>query len=548
MLHSSFRASRYVALTSLTALATLGVSQAQVWPMEGQDRYGTFRAVSGPEPAGFSTPWIYQKINTYGIISHGPAIDQKDLAYYNSWVSNLLIKSSSENFSPIGTFNYLNWGQSTPALSASGAAVFVHALRPYQFSGPSRLYRVSSTSMVEDWFFETGVDKINDYESASPKVGPDGDVMFGSRNGSVWRINKYTGRPVWTRNVQEVRRTIVFTRDDAAVIVASNQQIIAMRYSDGATLWTKSLGSVAGAPGVAPDGTVVVGSESGTIFGLNPATGATKWSKAALAKVIAAPAFSLTGEVYIGGYDNRIRAFKTSNGQALWAFTTTHECVAPPAVDIAGRILLMNRIGQLYCLAPDGTQLWTVNTTGGARGPMTIGEKSTIYIGTNITPADIMVIKYHGIDIQFTKLSMSAGALSGGGIGAVHKSDNVYASYRTGSYTANVEMNFEGSSATYKNLASFTMRFETNNTAGATVTQKVEVYNNSTSTWDVVDTRPATVGDTAIDVTVNTNTNNYVDQTTGLIKARLHWTGGSPGWSGKVDQARMTSVVPAFVP
>lgn len=539
---------------ALALLAQVGVAAAQqVWSMEGHDRWGTNRAPVGPAPADITTPWVYKKW-VGGIVSHGTALDGLGNAYYPIWVNNLVVKMEEATGATIGSFATLDYVQSTPALSPSGDAVYIAINKALPFAPPGRIYKITTSTMDYDWFFQTDGTKINDYEAASPMVGPDGDVVFGSTAGKIWRLDDVTGLPVWSRTgLSGISRTVVFSRDDAKVFVASGTNIMALNYSDGTTAWSTNLGSAAGAPGCAPDGTLILGSSSGTVYGINPGTGAVIWQKATLDQVLAAPAFSDTGVAYIGGYDHRLYAYRVTDGFRFWSYTSNHELRAPCMVDANGRIYVNSRTGQFDCVSPSGTLVWSRIVSGDSRGPMSMGADGTIFIGIN-GPATYAMIRQIRTQYTFDRLSMVIGDLLSGGIANVHTSDDSYAtakppaSFTFGRNDPQIQMNLE-MDCPQKKLLFFTLRVEAACTLGPTVTQKVELFNNVSNSWEVVDSRLASNSDVSFDIVLNTNATRFVNAGNGLIKARMGWyiQNGPRVWQSRVDQFELIDVTPDFV-
>ena len=73
----------------------------------------------------------------------------------------------------------------------------------------------------------------------------------------------------------------------------------------------------------------------------------------------------------------------------------------------------------------------------------------------------------------------------------------------------------------------------------------------STSAWEEVDSRPATLIDQSIQITITTNASRFLNSSTGDIKIKLSERPLVPPmlmvWYCKVDQATLT-LVPGFVP
>jgi thermitase len=97
----------------------------------------------------------------------------------------------------------------------------------------------------------------------------------------------------------------------------------------------------------------------------------------------------------------------------------------------------------------------------------------------------------------------------------------------------------------YSGNCSFTgvTKFEVNFEGHAStpgLTQRVDVFNTSTGTYQNVDTRTATTTDSAFTYTQTTNISNYIHPTTGLVRWQYRLKDDTPAvvavWEGRVDR------------
>jgi outer membrane protein assembly factor BamB len=534
---------------STLALLTIGLTAGAIdpWPMERQDRWGTAHAVVGISTTDYVSPWISKKFaNANYFASHGPAIVQGNIGYIGTWVDSKVHKFNTLNEAFLGSFQSDNWVQSTPAVGPSGA-IYAHAVKPYSFSPPGRLFKIDPTTMDFDWFFNTNFEKQNDWEAPSPTLGPDGDVVIGSTTGQAWRIDDLTGTPIWTTgSLGGVIRTIVFSRDDSMVFVSNGTRVTALNYSNGSVAWNIDLGSTMGAPGVAPSGTIVVGNAAGTIYGLNPATGAVLWTRATLNVVRPAPAFSNDGVAYVCSDDWRLYAIRVTDGVRLWTFTGSHENRNAPAVGFDNRIYFGNRTGTVYCVNPDGTLQWQCVVPGAEfRGPTTIGPDAKIYAGW-------LVLSQQAAVLAPTSFLVTNGTLVSGGIPQVIASDNQRMDVRVGS-DVNDEAPFAGiafaTSGPTNGCSALKIKMELSCTFGF-IPQKIMLFNYVTNAWEIVDSRNATVGDSIIEVTIASNQSRFIQSGSHTLRARVYWGTDSADiedWHGYIDHVEWT-MNPNFEP
>jgi outer membrane protein assembly factor BamB len=490
------------------------------------------------------------------ITSHGPVLGSNGIGYYGAWTNFLVFKFSMETGDLLGSFNTLQYNLSSGAITEDESAFFIHAPKSPQINHPGRMFRIDAATMDYDWFFQTNAGNASFVESTSPRLGPDGDVLFGNRSGVFWRLHRLTGLPVWTHTgLHDVRRTAVMTRDDTKVVVANVNRVTALSYDTGAHVWTTDIGSEIGTPATAPDGTIVFGAQSGTIYGLDPANGSIRWTRATLGAITAAPAFSSDGVAYVCSSDHRMYAIRTSDGVRLWSYTGSHQNPSPPVVGHDGRIYFFDRGGWLHCVAPDGTAIWTRATGGESRGPMSIDANGTLYVGTNKDGMPMAIIRQTGAQLPFERLIIGVGQLVSGGAAQMGASDDNYAVIQDGTATlrlrstpqvrAEIELN-----STYSNLTKLGLRFEASADPGSSATQTLEMFNWSTNSYEVVDQRPASTTDMTVNVQLTGNVNRFLQPNTRLVRVRCNWwSTPQPGpWQVRIDHAKLIDIVPEWMP
>lgn len=91
---------------------------------------------------------------------------------------------------------------------------------------------------------------------------------------------------------------------------------------------------------------------------------------------------------------------------------------------------------------------------------------------------------------------------------------------------------------TVANPSSFTFTLVANAT-GTPSTQRTELFNYDTNSWEVVDSRPATTTNSTVTVVVDTNPGRFINDADREVKARVGYFDNNvpfPGWRGRVDQ------------
>jgi len=516
--------------------------------MEKHDRWGTGMAPVGPPPGSYTSPWI--KYRVAPATSHSPAIGQASYGVYGSWIPAHVGKFDLLTGASLGVFDTLgNYVQSTPAIGSNGQ-IYVSVAANFQQYPAGRLFSINPVTMDYDWFVVTNSVKFSDYESVSPVLGPDDDVMISSTTGQVWRIDNVSGEPVWTKSGMGAGlHTIVFTRDDTKVIVPNGNSVTALDYTTGDQAWTFNCGFTAGAPAVAPDGTVIFGCDGGTIFALNPDSGSIEWTWLSLGPVRGAPAFDNNGKAYVSGHDFRLYCFDVASGNRDWSFTTTNQLRQAPSVDANGRIYVLARFGELYCISPTGSLIWSrlLPTTEG-RGPLSIGADGIVYA----SGGGIFAVT-QSASIQSPESYTTVRGLNvGGGLAEVLQSDNQYLTHRPGivftSSQAPIELTFNVT-CPRSQLASIKVSLESGASSSALL-QKISLWDNTASNWVEIDSRATTLPDSVAEVAVTANANRFVQSGSNLIRMRVTWRQDGPvfvyPWNARIDRIGF-EIVPGFV-
>ncbi|MCH8977737.1 MAG: PQQ-binding-like beta-propeller repeat protein [Armatimonadetes bacterium] len=538
---------------SLGYFVEYDVTTVVAWPMEAQDRFGTDRAVTGPDPGTFTTPRIELVTGPAGGVSHGPALGFDSIGYFGSWSGNLLCKWNYDTNEALGTFDALNFIQCTPAIGPDGT-VFITTVQDAGSTRPGRVFAIDPDTMDWIWSFVTGYVQVSDCESYSPNVGPDGDIVVGSTIGKVWRLDATTGVPVWDATLGECRYTIPFSRDDTMVFASNGSAMTALNYADGSVAWSVTLGSRLGAPGVASDGTIVVGSVFGTVYGLDSTDGSTLWTFTALDQILAAPGFSADGIAYVSCYDHRVYALRVVDGVRIWSYTTSDEVHCAPSVGHDGRIYVGNVVGDLYCIMPSGQLVWDVQSGNEVRGPISVGPDGSVYVGLTdaggATGGLLVVHQDEDLRILPDSFSIVRGALMGGGLSDLFLSDNMRLDVRAGLTLFLGESPLQvvvtaTSSVDVPSELRFRLEAKVN-TPG--LTQKIELFNYDTSLYEEVDLAVPGASDGIVEVVITTNPGRFVQAGTRQMRAKLVY--GQVGftllwpWSAGLDQAVWWTIEP----
>lgn len=529
--------------TSLIDDVAIADLTQDVWPMDRVDRWGGGKVTQGPDPSTLTTPWVFQKLSPGFPVSHAPAIDYQGAGYYGEWNSGNLVKFDTVTGATLGTFAAGSTIQSTPVLGFQ-RSLFFHAA--------PNLYALDPNALTSPWSFNTGATFVDNFNSASPVLGPDGEVVFPSTTGAVYKFDYLTGAIIWQQTVQPSDHSIAFSRDDLTVFVANGTRITALRYSDGSIAWSQDFGSATGTPAVAPNGTVVFGTAAGLVFDIDPASASTNWVIPTNGPVSASPAFN-QNKVYAACQDGSIYALDQTSGNALWTFPTTGPIDIAPIVGSDGSVYTCNRVGDLYRIV-GGVPIWHQTIPGGAEGSISMGSDGSLYVPNGVGNG-LYIIRQQAIPFQnFASAQVVHGTTVSGSFSDVQVADSFNWILRNGiTILASDEPVCIALSANLSrpDTAAFSIRLVAS-ASYSTLDQIIQARNVSSGAWEVLDNRPATTTNSSILVTVNSNANRFIDQTTGQVQIRIGWRQHaslpSASWLGKIDQTRIEGIVPAFHP
>ena len=295
------------------------------------------------------------------------------------------------------------------------------------YVGGDGIYAINPDGTLR-WHFVT-----NGHVSSAPALLPDGTVVAGSQDNTLYAVTPREGRPRWIVQLgacpQRVGIGPEASRCDVdggptigpdGVIYTGGDGIYAIN-PDGTLRWHfVTNGHVSSAPALLPDGTVVAGSQDNVLYAVAP-TGQKRWDFRAGADIEPAPAIGDDGTIYVGSDDHKLYAigpdgvlrwaFTTGadvrssvaigngiiyvgsfdaqlyavhlDGTLAWSFRAGDRIVSSPLVDAAGAVLFGSQDDRLYCLEPDGHLRWSVELGGDIDSSPTLAADGTIFVGSD---------------------------------------------------------------------------------------------------------------------------------------------------------------------
>lgn len=194
--------------------------------------------------------------------------------------------------------------------------------------------------------------------SASPSIGPDGEIYIGSADSRMYRLNRVDGTVDWQQTTNNTITTGPALDTLGNLFVTSNDGNLYTLSTTNGGIATRNAVTVVGSlssPNLAPapnTGVVYFGSLTTGLFASCP-NSILRWAQQ-IVPVIATPAIDALGNV-IAVSANVARTLVSVNptsGQANWTFTATAPINASPMIGSDGTIYIVDASGRLFGVNP----------------------------------------------------------------------------------------------------------------------------------------------------------------------------------------------------
>ena len=221
------------------------------------------------------------------------------------------------------------------------------------------------------WSYQTGAQSI----VGNPAVGVNGDLYLCGDQGRVYALS-YSGKPIWSRQLQREIVTDVSIGGDGTVFVGTDDRRLNALRPDGVKRWDMLLSGIPGSAAIGDDATVYVGA-----FGLHAVSpeGSPLWSYV-VPEEISDPVLGRNGIVVVGTRRGKLYTIDRS-GEKVWDVNLGSPIVHSPVLTEDGTVIVAAG-RDLYAVSPAGVVEWRFRVTRDF-GPPLVDRGGTIYVGAD---------------------------------------------------------------------------------------------------------------------------------------------------------------------
>jgi serine/threonine protein kinase/outer membrane protein assembly factor BamB len=196
--------------------------------------------------------------------------------------------------------------------------------------------------------------------SASPSVGIDGTIYFGSNDGFLYALDP-TGNEKWRFRTENSIFATPLIIEGAGIFIGSQDYNFYCLDFQGRELWRKKLGNeINSSATFDPEGNIIVCCNDGKVYSLN-INGEELWRYNINNYIYSTPAVDKEGKIFFGSWDKCVYAMKNS-GRVIWKYETGGYIDSSPAIDGAGDVYFGSQDSYFYVVSYEGKLKWKFKT------------------------------------------------------------------------------------------------------------------------------------------------------------------------------------------
>lgn len=185
----------------------------------------------------------------------------------------------------------------------------------------SQIFAVDPVSGNEIWRFPAEADrKITFF--AQPAITSDGDLIAGSYNNHVYRINGKNGSLIWDKEIGSdhfIGAPVI--AGELALLPNADGNLYAVNLESGSKVWAFSAQKAIWAAPVVDEETVYLGSLDHYLYAVRLDNGQERWSFDAGFAIADSPTIS-DGLILVGTFGNELFALDKNTGRKKWSIAT----------------------------------------------------------------------------------------------------------------------------------------------------------------------------------------------------------------------------------
>jgi outer membrane protein assembly factor BamB len=230
--------------------------------------------------------------------------------------------------------------------------------------------------------------RVGDQAASTPAV--EGETVLATvlkRNtntlgGRVVALSWSTGQLLWQRDLPAPSESSPMVDDGEVFFGSQDGTVYALRTQTGELIWTyHAAGAVKASPTLV-DGRLIFGDYAGRVQAISEATGRPLWIAQTHGTLFGSGTFYSTaavdyGRVFLGNTDGRVYAFDEHSGRLDWAHQTGAYVYSAPAVTnapgLGPTVFVGSYDGHVYALsARTGAERWSYDAGGRISGGITV--------------------------------------------------------------------------------------------------------------------------------------------------------------------------------
>jgi outer membrane protein assembly factor BamB len=218
---------------------------------------------------------------------------------------------------------------------------------------------------------------------SSPVIGENGDIYFGSEDGSLYCITT-TGRIKWNINLDGCLESAILGSMNTIYIGSRKNKLYAIS-TDGTYLWEfQTEGKIEFSPSIDKEGNIYFTSHDKTLYSLN-SNGKLLWRYENKSIFWSSILIDINGTIYVGSGRNFLALDK--QGNLLWSIPIGASYSTTPVINEEGIIFFetnLNGKKGLRAIDVSGNKIWDFYPDKGhISTSATISNENIIYVGSN---------------------------------------------------------------------------------------------------------------------------------------------------------------------